>query len=102
MSTIMELLPWIGLFGPFVIAFVVLVAARLNARRPGEPDTSEHRVEESASLPRSQDPAPHRGRLRRRPGWLKRRSAETRDAGWQEVYDEASESLGSKYPYAGM
>ncbi len=102
MSTIKELLPWIGLFGPFVVAFIVLVAARLNVRKPGEPETSMHDSKESASLPGSQDRAPARGSLRRRRGWLKRRSAESRDTDWQDVYDEASESLLSKYPYAGM
>lgn len=102
MSTIKEILPWIGLFSPFVVAFIVLVAARLNVRKPGEPETSLHDSKESASLIRSPDRAPTRGNLRRRQGWLKRRSAETRNTDWHEVYDEASESLLSKYPYAGM
>jgi len=92
-------LPWIALFGPFAVAAIVLVAARLpvsgRAARPTTDDLEIH----PPVLPEAPRAAGRRFRVSL--SRLSHRPAKVVEDGWHDALEEASKSLGSRYPYLG-
>ena len=95
-------IPWIALFGPFAIAGIVLIAARLQVGgRPARGRSAADCLEiQPPVLPDARRRAERRFRLSL--PRLSRRPSHIVDDGWQDTLEEASKTLGSRYPYLGM